>query len=724
MAFVVSHGEVRGLARPTTSVPRSLQITPGYTSDYAAIWRTHGSVRTVTDFLARNIASLGLHLFERAGDADRRRVTDHPLAQLIGRPMPGQYRYAFVEALVQDIAIFDRYLAVKMKGTDSDAPHALVRIPPMIWEPAGDDWTGPTEFLVRGNRGTRTFTRDQVVYIGGYSPAGELGGVPAIESLRSVLAEEHEAALMRAQTFRNGARASGYLERPVGAPPWSAAAHARFKAAWRAQYAGSGADVGGTPILEDGMKFTAAQQSAKDLQYIESRKLTRQEVAAAYHIPPPMIGLMETATFASLKEQHKSLYTDTLGPWLQRIQQALAANLLDDFGPESAGMYLEFNIEEKLRGAFEDQAAQLQTSTGAPWMTRNEARAMRNLPAVEGGDELIVPLNVLAGPYSGDGKTEVDGGTAVQQATGHTPADIRALVDAAAVLIRSGFDPEAALVAVGLDPIEHLGLLPVTVQRPLDPDGEVDQDVQEALKAMFASRRKAGGVVEYELKAPAGDTIPAEETDPLAAVFRSHFKRQRAAITSATGAKSPTWWDGKRWDAELAEDLLDAGSDLATTAARDVLTGMGLDPDQYDTPRTEAFLAKVAERIASQVNAATLRQIEAALADDDEDDEDDDVDPVGHVFDVAEESRAGQAAMTAAATFVGFGMAEAPRQVAPKATKRWVVNSSNPRASHAALDGEEVGIEEDFSNGMPWPGSFTGDPEDVANCQCSLVIIR
>ena len=653
MAFVVSHGEVRGLARPTTSVPRSLQITPGYTSDYAAIWRTHGSVRTVTDFLARNIASLGLHLFERAGDADRRRVTDHPLAQLIGRPMPGQYRYAFVEALVQDIAIFDRYLAVKMKGTDSDAPHALVRIPPMIWEPAGDDWTGPTEFLVRGNRGTRTFTRDQVVYIGGYSPAGELGGVPAIESLRSVLAEEHEAALMRAQTFRNGARASGYIERPAGAPAWSAATHARFKAAWRAQYTGSGADVGGTPILEDGMKFTAAQQSAKDLQYIESRKLTRQEVAAAYHIPPPMIGLMETATFASLKEQHKSLYTDTLGPWLQRIQQALAANLLDDFGPEAAGMYLEFNIEEKLRGAFEDQAAQLQTSTGAPWLTRNEARAMRNLPAVEGGDELVVPLNVLTGGQA----SPTDSGTQNQRA-GHTP------------------------------------------------------------------RVKAVGPIEYELKAPAGDTIPAEETDPLVKVFRAHFKRQRAAITSATGAKSPTWWDGKRWDAELAEDLLDAGSDLATTAARDVLTGMGLDPAQYDTPRTEAFLAKVAERIASQVNAATLRQIEAALADDDEDDEDGDVDPVGHVFDVAEESRADQAAMTAAATFVGFGMAEAPRQVAPKATKRWVVNSSNPRASHAALDGEEVGIEEGFSNGMPWPGSFTGDPEDVANCQCSLVIIR
>jgi hypothetical protein len=41
-----------------------------------------------------------------------------------------------------------------------------------------------------------------------------------------------------------------------------------------------------------------------------------------------------------------------------------------------------------------------------------------------------------------------------------TPAKI----DAAGVLVRSGFDPAAALTAVGLDPIAHLGLLPITVK--------------------------------------------------------------------------------------------------------------------------------------------------------------------------------------------------------------------------------------------------------------------
>ena len=56
--------------------------------------------------------------------------------------------------------------------------------------------------------------------------------------------------------------------------------------------------------------------------------------------------------------------------------------------------YVEFNLEEKLRGNFEEQAAMQTAAAGGPWMTINEVRAMRNLPAIEGGDDLIRPLNV------------------------------------------------------------------------------------------------------------------------------------------------------------------------------------------------------------------------------------------------------------------------------------------------------------------------------------------
>jgi hypothetical protein len=201
---------------------------------------------------------------------------------------------------------------------------------------------------------------------------------------------------MREQILRNGARVSGYIERPAGAD-WSDPARARFKEGWRGQYAGhSASEAGGTPVLEDGMKFVAASQTAEDLQYIEARKLSREETAAAYFIPPPMVGILDHATFGNITEQHKMLYQDTLGPWLQDIQQELALQLLPDF-PDSDDLYAEFNMLEKLKGSFEEQAQQLQTSVGAPFLTRNEARARLNLPRIEGADELVVPLNVLVG---------------------------------------------------------------------------------------------------------------------------------------------------------------------------------------------------------------------------------------------------------------------------------------------------------------------------------------
>jgi hypothetical protein len=37
-------------------------------------------------------------------------------------------------------------------------------------------------------------------------------------------------------------------------------------------------------------------------------------------------------------------------------------------------------------------------------------------------------------------------------------------VNAVGILIRSGFDPADSLRVAGLDPVRHLGLLPVTVQ--------------------------------------------------------------------------------------------------------------------------------------------------------------------------------------------------------------------------------------------------------------------
>ncbi|WP_431881565.1 phage portal protein [Micromonospora chalcea] len=398
MAFIVSGGSLRALEAsgdlrsgwPSygTTLGRSTTMT------YGALYRTQPAVRTVVSFLARNLAQLGLHTFERLDDNDRRRLADHPLARLLSRPNPSTTTYRLITALVSDKAVYDDAYWVKLRAEGGE-PVGLRRLQPWRVEPIGPEWSDPEKYRIHGSRGYLDVDRTEIVHFRGYNPDDAHNGCSPIESLRQVLADEYAAAHWREQMWSNGARVSGYLQRPPGIT-WTDGARSRFKADWQAQYTGDGPQAGGTPILEDGMTFVQAGINPRDAQYVESRKLTREEVASAYHIAPPLVGILDHATFSNIREQHKGLYQDTLGPWCAEIEQELGLQLV----PDLAGgrpVYVEFNIHEKLQGSFEEQAAQLQAAVGGPYMTRNEARALSNLPHIDGADELIVPLNVLEG---------------------------------------------------------------------------------------------------------------------------------------------------------------------------------------------------------------------------------------------------------------------------------------------------------------------------------------
>ncbi|MFF2631966.1 phage portal protein [Microbacterium sp. NPDC058021] len=713
MVIGISAGKLLAVHKPTYQAPTSLRISDDRTLDYAAIYRQHQSVRTVVDFLARNVAQLALHTFERTSDSDRKRITDHPFARMMRQPNQFTTGYRLMFSLVADRGIYDRALWVKMPGAGGEMQ--LVRIPPRLWTVADDDnWLAPTRFVLNGSKGKVSLDAEQVVYFRGYNPEDERFGLSPIESLRRILSEEYAAGQMREQVLRNGARVSGYITRPAGAA-WSDTAYDRFQQGWRSQYQGQSAtEAGGTPVLEDGMTFVPASHTAEDLQYIEARKLSREEAASAYHIPPPMVGILDHATFGNIQEQHKMLYQDTLGPILQDVQQEIALQLLRDFDGTD-DLYSEFNMAEKLRGSFEEQAAQLQTSVGAPFLTRNEARARANLPRIEGGDDLVVPLNVLVGGQASprDGVTAGGGGgqlpdAAVPEVDGFTPDEVVKLVNAVTALIRAGFDPSEALAAVGLDPIKHLGLLPVTIQKPVAPEGDVDETLVEEIT-------KSIGHVHSKARPP--KTYVAKATE----VLSGFFARQGQVIKSVLGAKADAeWWDGDRWDRELGNALYALSASITDSVARAQLASLGVDEGDFDLDRTLAYLKTVAGANASSINAATRIRLEEALAD-----PDDPVEAVKHVFDVATSSRAAQAGLTVATAAAGFASVEAVKQVqgTRTATKTWVVTSGNPRPSHASMAGETVPLDSVFSNGAKWPGDSSAlDVDEVAGCSCDIEI--
>jgi HK97 family phage portal protein len=199
-------------------------------------------------------------------------------------------------------------------------------------------------------------------------------GLSPLETLRRILVEEIAAQDYRAFYWRNHARMDGVIERDKDQKPWNPDQYKAWREQWTSSYTGR-ENSGKSAVLMPGMKWVERSFSAKDSELSSARKLSREEVSRAYHVPLPMVGILDHATFSNIKEQHKNLYQDALGPWLVYIEEELERQLLPEVDPATAkDVYFEFNIAEKLKGSFEEQADSIQIVAPTPRRTQSPTR--------------------------------------------------------------------------------------------------------------------------------------------------------------------------------------------------------------------------------------------------------------------------------------------------------------------------------------------------------------
>jgi HK97 family phage portal protein len=361
-----------------------------YCGTYGAMYKRQPAVRAVVDFLARNVAQLNAKVYSRISNTDRIEEPDHPLAELLRHPNPVTTRYRHMRDTVSDLAIYDVAYWRKMR---LGSRLVVARLSPEALHVEVDEQGRRTYRTLRGE----VVPRASLVVFPGYSPDSADEGVSPLETLRRVLLEADSGQQNRENMWRNSARQSGWIQRPLEAPEWSDTGRQRFRADIESTLAG-GSNAGRIGVLEDGMVWNPASFSPKDTEYVAGRRLTYEEVAIVYGIDPSLLG-QGSATKASAEQKHQELYQDTLGPLLRQLQDEIELQLLPEFEPFGSTTYVEFNIAEKLKGSFEEQATVLTTSVGVPVMTPNEGRARLNLPRIDGDewDTPIMPMNVVYG---------------------------------------------------------------------------------------------------------------------------------------------------------------------------------------------------------------------------------------------------------------------------------------------------------------------------------------
>ena len=156
-----------------------------------------------------------------------------------------------------------------------------------------------------------------------------------------------------------------------------------------------------------GSTLTPLNVNLTDNQFLELKKYSALQIAAAFGIKPNQINDYEKSSYASSEAQQLAFYVDTLLYIIKQYEEEICNKLLSD--EEIAnGYYAKFNISVILRADSEKQTQSLKEAVQGSLRTPNEARAMLDLPARPGGDVLLcngsmMPVQMAGQQYSREG---------------------------------------------------------------------------------------------------------------------------------------------------------------------------------------------------------------------------------------------------------------------------------------------------------------------------------
>lgn len=362
-------------------------------ASYQTIYETQPVVAAAVNKIARQIATLPLKVYRRKADGERERVREHPLAQLLERPVARAGATHLKQWIITPTLIEGNGLIAKFRSDPDGPPTNLLPV----------DWRfvegyaaqgGPIEWWATTQTGERRWIRVEDTLHFAWGSAGEVGVSP-LKQLGVTLRLDDAAQRWATGSFRNSVTPNIAI---------TLAENAKYDDETRrairegVQSLHGGPDKGGgVMVVGGGASVDTLSHTVADTQLVQQRQVSREEIAMVYDLPGPLIGDLTHGTYSNVLELYRQFYKSTLRPWMTVVEETIQAQLIDP-EPDWAGLFVEFDAGEILRGDKTEEIAALVSAVGNGLMTHNEGRQVLNLPAYdeEAADKPHIPVNNLA----------------------------------------------------------------------------------------------------------------------------------------------------------------------------------------------------------------------------------------------------------------------------------------------------------------------------------------
>jgi HK97 family phage portal protein len=335
---------------------------------------------------AQGLASVPLLIYRNVGKDNASRAEDHPLYDVLNvYPNDYQSPYEFREFLYRSHDLYGNAYA-RIERDARGQVTALHPFPP---------FNVAIEQLANGRlryqavdiaQKSWTLLQEEMLHVRGSTRDGIYGQSPiaiARGALNLAISHAETASSLAENRLSPGGLVSmdGKL---------SEEQHEKLRK-WLDSWNGGSLKAGKPLILDNGAKYSQLSFSPHDAEFLESRRLSNEDVARIFDCPPTSVGIVDRSTYSNTEQEALALVRNALMPFAARFESAFGRCLLTPTGRKS--FFLRHDFSELLRGDMKTRFEAYRIAREMGVFSANDVRRQENEQPIPGGEIYNQPSN-------------------------------------------------------------------------------------------------------------------------------------------------------------------------------------------------------------------------------------------------------------------------------------------------------------------------------------------
>lgn len=379
-AMYFPSGSDEAVPMPTSFSYGELTQVNDYRTKGDQIKANFGWVFAANDLIAESFSAVEIKLYKKT-KTGRDEIEEHPILTLFDEPTDTHDELSFRYLIASYFNLNGEAYVVPYGKQQDGLPASLHIIPAHQVDYRVNAATG--DEIIKWGKNSLTNTADEKKFWRMYKPdpANPIMGKSIVGASAGAVDTDNKSQRYNRQFYANAARPSLLVTNPKAMTP---EAYKRFKEQLTELH--TGVNNAYKPIiLEGGASAQPFSLNQKEMDFLNSRKFTMEEILAMFKVSPAMLGMIQNANRANMDASEYNFAKYVLLPLLRKFVSFINRYMIKPYDET-----LELGFVNPVPDDVATKATVNKQAINS-WKTINEVRADEDLPPIEGGDTMFVP---------------------------------------------------------------------------------------------------------------------------------------------------------------------------------------------------------------------------------------------------------------------------------------------------------------------------------------------